>query len=133
MNPKDRAALNRVPLHLLPHVGRVHGAMACRDGAIKYGPYNWREKPISLMGYLGAMERHIAAIAGGEWCSTDTDPPVPHLGHIVATASILLDAHEAGTLMDDRPEKTVDVGSLMTTLKGWMESGEEARERSRGR
>ena len=64
MNPKDRAALGRVPLELLPAAGRIYGALACRDGAAKYGAYNWREKAISLMGYTGAMERHLLAGQG---------------------------------------------------------------------
>ena len=34
MNPKDVAALERVPLQLLPAITSVIGAMACRQGAI---------------------------------------------------------------------------------------------------
>lgn len=100
-NPKDRAARGRVPLHLLPAAGRIHGALACRDGAEKYGPYNWRDKPISLMGYTAALERHLVAIRDGEDHAEDSG--CHHLAHIVATASILLDAMECGTLIDDRP------------------------------
>jgi hypothetical protein len=101
INPKDIAATGRVPLHLLPAAGRIYGALACRDGAEKYGPYNWREKPISLMGYTGAIERHLLAVRDGE--DTDQDSLCEHLGHIIATASILLDARECGALIDDRP------------------------------
>jgi hypothetical protein len=101
MNPKDQAALGRVPLHLLPSVGAMHGAMACRDGAIKYGPYNWRDKPISLMGYIGAMKRHLALLEAGQDFATDNG--VHHLGAVNATTAILLDARAAGTLIDDRP------------------------------
>ena len=100
-NPKDIAAQDRVPLELLPSTGRIYGALGCRDGVIKYGPYNWREKPISLMGYTGAMERHILALRDGEDLATDS--MCEHLGHLIATASIILDARECGTLIDDRP------------------------------
>lgn len=100
-NPKDIAALDRVPMHLLPAAGAIHGAMACGDGAEKYGPYNWRDKPISLMSYLGAIERHIACIKDGEDAATDS--LIDHLGHINATTAILLDAKQVGTLIDDRP------------------------------
>ncbi len=105
MNPKDLAAKTRVPMHLLPSAGAVHGAMACRDGAVVkgYGPYNWRDKPISLMEYIGAMERHIAWLKAGSWYNVDA-PMVTHLGSINATSSIILDAHECGTLIDDRPK-----------------------------
>lgn len=103
VNPKDIAAQTRVPMHLLPAIGAVHGAQACGDGAIVkgYGPYNWREKPISLMEYIGAIERHIACLKDG--ANIAGDSKVTHLGHINATTAILLDAEQCGTLIDDRP------------------------------
>lgn len=101
MNPKDLAAQSRAPLHLLPAATSIHGAMACRDGAIKYGPYNWREKPISLMEYLGALERHIARLKDGQWI--DDKSGATHLGHIIATCGILLDAEHVNTLKLDWP------------------------------
>lgn len=99
-NPKDIAGSKKVPMHLLPSVGPIAGAMACRQGAIEYGPYNWREQPIELSGYLGAVQRHLDAVKDGQ----DKDPKSlgHHLGHIIATASIILDAEACGTLKDDR-------------------------------
>ncbi len=101
MNPKDLAALDRVPLHLVPSLGEIHAAQACRDGAIKYGPFNWRQEQISLTGYVAAIKRHCAAILDGEDVAADSG--VTHLGHIVATAAIVLDAQAVGALIDDRP------------------------------
>jgi len=104
MNPKDKIALTKVPMWSLPAIGAVHGAMATADGIGKYGPYNWREKPIKLMEYIGAMERHIACLKDGEdFTSDNPDNPVSHLGCIIADASIILDAAQSGTLIDDRP------------------------------
>ncbi len=104
INPKDIAALDRVPMWALPSIGAVHGAMACGDGVIKYGAYNWREQPIHLMEYIGAMERHIAALKDGEWLTRDGgDLPITHLGCINANSAIILDAHQCGSLIDDRP------------------------------
>lgn len=103
-NPKDVAALDRVPMWALPSIGAVHGAMACGDGVEKYGAYNWREKPIHLMVYIGALERHIAALKDGEWLTRDGgELPITHLGCINADSAIILDAHQCGTLIDDRP------------------------------
>ncbi len=102
LNPKDRLALDRVPLWALPAIGAIHGAQGNAYGLEKYGAYNWREKPIKLMEYLGAMERHIACLKDGQWRAEDSK--VTHLGHIIATASIILDAEQVGTLIDDRPE-----------------------------
>lgn len=119
MNPKDRAALQRVPLHLLPAATRIHGALACKAGAMKYGPYNWREKPIDLMSYLGAIERHVLRLLDGEW--VDDESCCTHLGHIIATAGILLDAEAAGTLIDKRPP----LGSASRVLDEMCESAKE--------
>lgn len=99
-NPKDIAGSKKVPMHLLPASGKIAGAMACREGAIKYGPYNWRERPIELMGYLGAIERHKDAVQDGQ--DIDVQSLVHHCGHIIATAAIILDAAISGTLVDDR-------------------------------
>ena len=115
LNPKDAAAQTRAPMHLLPAAGAIHGCMACRDGAAKYGPYNWRERPISLMEYIGAMERHIARLKDGEW--TDAKSGVSHLGHINATSSILLDAHECGTMIDDRPGLPGQASALLDEIE----------------
>jgi hypothetical protein len=100
MNPKDRAALNRVPMHLLPKTGMVEAAMACRLGAMKYGPMNWREKPISLTGYIGAIYRHLIALENGQ--DHDVESGLSHFAHIIATASIILDAQLHDMLIDDR-------------------------------
>lgn len=114
INPKDAAALKRVPMHLLPQVGVIYGAMACKDGADKYGPYNWRERAISLTQYIGAMQRHLAAVLDGE--DDASDSKLPHLAHVVATASILLDAQAAGALLDDRPKRSGNAGVLISKL-----------------
>lgn len=114
INPKDAAALTRVPMHLLPAVGCVYGAMACRDGAEKYGPYNWRERKISLVWYLGAIDRHLKAVLDGE--DDASDSKLPHLAHILATCAILLDAKEAGALIEDRPKRSGNASALIERM-----------------
>lgn len=103
LNPKDERALKRVPLWSLPPIGAIHGAQACGFGVQEYGAYNWREKPIKLMEYLGALERHIACLKDGQWRADDSK--VTHLGHMNATTAIILDAEQCGTLIDDRPKR----------------------------
>jgi hypothetical protein len=102
-NPKNIAARNRIKTVLLPSAGIIHGAHAAMDGAKKYGPYNWRQKKIALMEYASAIERHLRDWVDGEDCATDSK--CHHLGHIIATASIMLDALECGAAIDDRPTK----------------------------
>lgn len=103
LNPKDERALKRVPLWALPAIGAIHGAQAAGFGLAEYGAYNWREKPIKLMEYLGALERHIACLKDGQWRAEDSK--ITHLGHINATTAIILDAEQCGTLIDDRPKR----------------------------
>jgi hypothetical protein len=102
-NPKNLAARSRVKVALLPSAGVIHGAFACMDGAQKYGPYNWRDKPIGLMEYASAIQRHLYDWVDGEDIAPDS--VCHHLGHIIATASIMLDAIECGSAIDDRPTK----------------------------
>jgi len=71
------------------------------EGAKKYGAYNWRSKRVLMTVYIAAIQRHLAALADGEDC--DTDSQAPHLGHILACAAILADAQAGGWLEDDRP------------------------------
>lgn len=110
INPKDAIANKKVPLGLLPAVGIIHGAAAMEFGAFRagkdgkgYGPYNWRTTNVRLTVYLDALERHILALRDGEDVAGDSG--VHHLGHIIAGASIALDALELGRLVDDRPPK----------------------------
>jgi Domain of unknown function (DUF5664) len=99
-NPKDRVSKGKVPLGLFPPTALIITAMALRDGAVKYGPYNWRDIPIQYSEYINAMLRHLMAIMDGEDIADDSG--IDHLGHIIATAAILIDARCAGTLVDDR-------------------------------
>jgi hypothetical protein len=121
MNPKDIAATTRAPLQLLPAITQIEGSMACKDGAEKYGAYNWREKPIHLMFYIGALERHIAKLKDGE--DIDTKSGRPHLGHIIATSGIILDANSCGTLVDDRPKVPGHASLVLDDLENGMKIG----------
>lgn len=100
-NPKDAAAVSRVPLHLFPASARMWGAMAFYEGSIKYGPYNWREADVKASVYYSALGRHMDAWWDGE--DTDKKSGLPHLAKAIACIAILIDAVECGVLTDDRP------------------------------
>jgi len=102
-NPKDVAARQKVNIALLPSSGIIHGAMACMDGSEKYQSYNWRDERISFIGYISAIQRHCLDLLDGEDCADDS--LCHHLGHVIATASILIDAIENSCVIDDRPRK----------------------------
>ena len=101
-NPKDIAAREKCPLHLIPPIAESEIAWVLGDGAAKYGPWNWRAEKISLCNYLGAMRRHINRILDGE--DSDAESGLMHLAHVAATACIVMDAMEHDCVIDDRPK-----------------------------
>ena len=102
VNPKDLLGITKFPLHLIPPAAQVYESLAFLDGALKYGPYNWREKKVVASIYVAALLRHALAWYSREECALDSR--APHLGHIRACAGILADAEEQGCLVDDRPQ-----------------------------
>jgi len=102
-NPKDALGDKKVNLALVPPASIIHEAMAMENGAKKYDPYNWRSKKVRATVYVAACMRHLLEYLDGASFSSDTDPPVHHLGHAKACLGIVLDALETGNLIDDRP------------------------------
>lgn len=102
-NPKTRMGNLKVPMHLIPPAAKIHLAEALRNGAEKYGPYNWRDEKISSSVYRGAMERHMDAWWDGEDAATDSG--VHHLAHVMACCALVLDALACDMLIDDRPPR----------------------------
>lgn len=102
-NPKTALGILKVPLHLVPPSAKHYLALAFKDGAAKYGPYNWRDKTVSSSVYVAAAARHIDAWWDGEELSADAK--VVHLAHAMACLAIILDAQTVGKLNDDRPTK----------------------------
>lgn len=101
VNPKDLFGLQKISLCKVSPIAWLHCAHAMMNGADKYGPYNWRDKPVIASIYVDASLRHVLAWFLGEEVADDSH--VHHLGHAMASESILLDAQEAGVLIDDRP------------------------------
>lgn len=100
-NPKDRIGDTKPPLHLVPAALDIYASLAMKNGADKYGPFNWREKPVRAEVYIAAARRHLAAWFDGEDVASDSG--VHHLAHAAAGLAILLDAMATGNLIDDRP------------------------------
>lgn len=101
MNPKDLLGLKKVRLNLVPPSSIIYQALAMQDGAVKYGPYNWRANRVIASVYVDAAMRHIQSWFDGEELASDSQKP--HLGHAMACLGIIIDALETGNLADDRP------------------------------
>lgn len=109
-NPKDRAANHRLDLSLFPMTATAYGALAMTEGDTKYGGYNYRVGGVLASVYIAALYRHVSKWYNGEWADPKTR--VPHLASAIACLAVIIDAHEAGVLRDDRPPK-VNLGRLL--------------------
>jgi len=109
-NPKERYGRLKPPLRFVPPALALYVSRVMELGARKYGPMNWRSKPVSLNTYLEAIERHLYAARDGE--TVDPESGMPHVAHIAACCGIVLDAAAHGALIDDR----FDAGPAATII-----------------
>jgi len=96
---KREAGLRKPQLVLMPPIAEELTCKVLGGGAIKYGPWNWRESGVEVATYISAIKRHLAAIHRGEWL--DAESGLPHMAHVAASACIVLDADEHGCLNRD--------------------------------
>ena len=102
-NPKDLIGMTKPPLDLVPPALIIWVSQAMKNGAIKFGPFNWRDNKVRMSIYIAAALRHILALQDGEDVAQDSQ--VHHAAHAAACMGIILDALETGNLVDDRPKK----------------------------
>ena len=114
-NPKSVFGIAKPSVSLIPPSALLQTALAFRDGANKYTPYNWRRDPVSASTYIDAAYRHIMSWADGEEKSQDAG--VHHLAHAMACMAILIDAQACGTLVDDRPTAGVAAEMIKAETK----------------
>jgi hypothetical protein len=101
-NPKDLIGSTKPQLWLIPSAGTIETAMAFKNGADKYGAYNWREHPVRLTVYIDAALRHLSQLLDGEDKASDSN--IHHAAHVAACMYIILDSLHTGGLVDDRPK-----------------------------
>lgn len=115
VNPKEIAGSKKpgvfsvFPRWVSLLVGRV-----METGASKYGKFNYRDSTISASVYEDAMERHAQLWFDGE--DNDPESGVSHLAHVIACATLLLDAQASGKLHDNR-QKTGVVRRTLSHLE----------------
>lgn len=100
-NPKDMIGSDKLPLSLWPATATAMGCLGILNGMLKYGMVNWRVTGVRNSIYLDAAMRHFKAYQEGEWL--DPVDGQPHLSGLLACIAIIIDAHYAGKLVDDRP------------------------------
>lgn len=102
-NPKQAIGAKKCPLHLVPPALSIGVAEAMKDGAEKYGAFNFRESGIAGSVYTGAILRHLYAYMDGE--DNASDSGIHHLKHVGACIALMLDSMATGTFVDDRPTR----------------------------
>ncbi len=105
-NPKTLVALTKPRLSDVPPVGLFALGAAMSDGANKYGRFNYRDTNVTASVFYDAMLRHLTDWYNGEDCAPDSG--VSHLGHIMASCAILLDAKLHNKFNDDRDKRRPD-------------------------
>lgn len=122
-NPKDLVAQVKLPIDLVPDSLDVIASLSFLEGALKYGRYNWRMKPVKFSVYVSALRRHSAKLNAGEWA--DPKSRVPHISSIIACAGIIFDAHICGTLIDDRPPSSQKIVDFIDNATGVVQHLQE--------
>lgn len=100
-NPKDAIGSDKLPMHLVSGIVKAYQAIAHFLGNVKYGAWNYRAKGARASVYRAALDRHMDAWWEGE--ELDPTDGTPHLANALACINILIEAKEAGKLVDDRP------------------------------
>jgi len=118
-NPKDVAATSRIDLSLFPDTAVVYGALGMMEGHLKYGGHNYRIGGVLASVYYSAARRHMMKWFNGEWA--DYKSGVPHLASALACIAILIDAHCADVLEDDRPPAIADFTTMVDDMQDRVE------------
>lgn len=124
-NPKDRYGLAKVPFSLIPSTALVFMAMGLKNGATKYGPFNWRVEPVQGRIYLEAALRHLLLLLDGE--DFDRDTGIHHGAFVLSTTAIFMDTLMAGRQIDNRPlpGRTGDLVAFFNDMPGITKSKQE--------
>lgn len=100
-------------------------AMGLKEGARKYGPFNWRVEPVQGRVYLEAALRHLLLLLDGE--DFDRDTGIHHGAFVLSTMAIFIDTLLQGRQIDNRalPGRSGDLVAYFNDLPGTMRSKEE--------
>lgn len=110
-NPKDAAAFDKAPLHLVPASFKAYTAVALAEGAMKYGSWNWRAAGVRASVYVSALQRHLDKWFNGE--EFDPKTGVPHLANAAACLAVLIDSKTQMNMTDDRPPRQYALPGLI--------------------
>ncbi len=100
-NPKDLVGVKKVGLSCVPMAVMYEAALGMKEGALKYGRFNWREKGVLASVYTDAAHRHIDEFTEGR--DLDVDSKVHNITKAICCLMVLRDSMLFGNFVDDRP------------------------------
>lgn len=115
-DPKRDIGSSKASLACLPLTGIVLAGEVMRQGAEKYGAYNFRDTDVLCSVYFDAIIRHL--FQWWEREDIDEDSGMPHLACVLANCALLLDGWWRDSLTDDRPQSPIDMAKLLDEVRG---------------
>lgn len=100
-DPKQSIGVHKYSVTNVPACVVAELGVAMLEGALKYGPFNYRKTKVKATTYYGAADRHMRAWFEGE--NIDPDSGLNHIIKAIASLTILRDAMINDKLIDDRP------------------------------
>lgn len=129
-NPKTLLGIKKLPLRLVPPTLDVYVAGVMVTGKSKYGElvdldgydgFNWRKHEVRLSVYLEAIWRHFIARLCGQ--KLDPESGLPHEAHMATDCAIILDAQDAGVLIDDLPPAGgIDIDAVIAKVMATIQA-----------
>lgn len=118
-DPKGAQGAAKVPFRALPWAVIAEASLGMGEGAVKYGPHNWRSSGgVEAMTYVEGAIRHLTAFVLGE--DTDAASGVSHVSKAISGLMILRDAQLNGACLDNRPPP-VEAGFMDALNAQWAE------------
>lgn len=103
-NPKDAVGIKKAPMSVVPAVVLAEIGVGMGEGALKYGPYNWRKAGVRASVYYDATMRHLMRWWEGE--DVDPDSGLSHVTKAICSLVVLRDAMIQGMANDDRVQSS---------------------------
>lgn len=101
-NPKDRIGIRKAGMSVVPIQVVAEVGVAMTEGALKYGPFNYRVAGVRASVYYDATLRHLFSWwEAGE--DVDPDSGLSHVTKAITSLIVLRDAMINGKCEDDRP------------------------------
>lgn len=100
-NPKESAAIKKIPFGTISAPVLAEIGVAMLEGARKYGRHNYRITGVKAQVYYDATLRHLTDWWEGQ--DIDKASGMSHITKAITSLIVLRDSMIQGTMVDDRP------------------------------